>query len=68
MPSPGGQVSGMASRESRCGRAGWVTCGVPSTSRRGTTRLPVCEIVGGCVELMIVWTLYGHKTHPDNRK
>jgi hypothetical protein len=25
-----------------------------------------CKIVSGHVELVIVWILYGHKTHPDN--
>ncbi len=40
MPSPGGQVSGMASHENYCGRAGWAGCGSPSTSQRATTRQP----------------------------
>jgi hypothetical protein len=101
LPSPGGQVSGMATIRSAA-RVGWAGCGVPSTSLKGyhtpargqsctahvavpsraapglacgrampgrgdATRPPVCVIVGGRVGL-IVWTLYGHKTHPDNRK
>jgi hypothetical protein len=37
MPSPGGQVSGMASHENCYGGAGW---GIPSTSRRATPRQP----------------------------
>ncbi len=103
MPSPGGQVSRMASRENCCGRAGWAGCGIPSTSRRATTRQPggragrrtygfrrglppgwrvagLCQVDGTphelhrarssmiTLRLMIVWTLYGHKTHPDNPK
>ncbi len=106
VPSPGGQVSGMASLQRKCRTGwgwGWAGCGVSSTSLKGyhtpacgqsgmahapvpsratprlacgrampgrgdATRSPACEIVGGRAELMIVWTLYGHKTHPDNPK
>ncbi len=102
LPSPGGQVSGMASHQKcRTCRVGGVwrplnlpqglphanpgaephgACGGsvegcpragvwPGDARsRGRHTTPVCKIVGGRVELMIVWTLYGHKTHPGNRK
>ena len=43
-----------------------LACGRAMPGRGDATRPPVCKIVGGRVELMIVWTLYGHKTHPDN--
>jgi hypothetical protein len=101
MPSPGGQVSGMASGEN-CYGEGWVggvrhpldlpegyhtpgrgqsrtayasvpsraapgpACGRAVPGRRDAARTPACKIVGDHVEPMIVWTLYGHKTHPDN--
>jgi hypothetical protein len=45
-----------------------VACGGGLDGRGATTQPPACKIVDGRVELMIVWTLYGHKTHPDNRK
>jgi len=105
LPSPGGQVSGMASLRrsaalSRVSRG----CGVPSPSLKGyhtpargqsemahtpvpsraapglacgrampgrgdATQPPARKIVvGGRVELVIVWILCGHKTHPANRK
>jgi hypothetical protein len=35
MPSPGGQVSGMASPENCYGRVGWAGWGIPSTSLKG---------------------------------
>jgi hypothetical protein len=41
---------------------------IPSHCRRDAPQLPTCKIVGDHVALMIVWTLYGHKTHPDNSR
>jgi len=41
MPSPGGQVSGMVGDGPPRTMAGWAAlCGIPSTSRRATTRWP----------------------------
>lgn len=43
MPSPGGQVCGMASHENYCGRAGLAGCGIPSTSQRGYHTSPSAQ-------------------------
>ncbi len=40
VPSPGGQISGIASYKNCCGWTGWAGCGIPSTSLRATTRQP----------------------------
>jgi hypothetical protein len=78
--SPGGQTSGTASHQncrlpSRVGRV-WH----PPASLKGCRAVglrqadgmphdpPASKIVGDHAELVIVWTLYGHKTHPDNPK
>jgi hypothetical protein len=37
-----------------------LACGRATPGRRDATQLPACKIVGDHVELMIVWTLFGH--------
>jgi hypothetical protein len=64
--SPGQSCTAHVAVPSRA--APGLTCGRAMPGRGDATRPPVCKIVGSRVELMIVWTLYGHKTHPDNRK
>jgi hypothetical protein len=42
-----------------------LACGRAAPGRQDATRAPTCKI-GDHVELMIIWILFGHKTHPDN--
>jgi hypothetical protein len=41
-----------------------LACGRAAPGQRDATRPPACKIVGDHIDLMIVWTPYGHKTHP----
>jgi len=50
MPSPGGQVSGMAGQGAVSPAGSAVVCGIPSTSQRATTRRPGGRAGRGMVE------------------
>ena len=60
--------------EPRDARNGLVEGCPRAAARSGSARPTGCpttssvKIVGDYSELMTVWTLYGHKTHPDNPK
>jgi hypothetical protein len=63
--TPARGQSGMAHVPVPSRAAPGLACGRVMPGRGDATRAPACKI-DGHVALMIVWTLYGHKTHPDN--